>query len=89
MNAELGLKSIVRPKKPGYERGSPIKSLKINEIKNFMQTPSIRNSARTSPICFKKAMKYATTTQSSIRMTAVWLPALRTAISLTVLQSGR
>ena len=48
MNSILGLKSIVRPKKPEYEYGEPHKVFenKIQQIK------SIKNGVPILPICF-------------------------------------
>ena len=51
MNVELGLHSIVRPKKPGTKPGGPIKCLKTNGNRTSMRTGRTRNSARISRTC--------------------------------------
>ena len=64
MNTELGLHSIVRPKKPGYEHGKPHKVFEINSIRISLRTKSIRNGVRISHICSLPTMMYATIAQS-------------------------
>lgn len=61
MNTELGLRSVVRPKKPGYEHGNPHKVFDNKLKQNFTADEINRNGARISPICSLQIMKYAIT----------------------------
>ena len=60
MNTELGLRSVVRPKKPGYEHGNPHKVFD-NKLKQNFTADEIENGARISLICSLQIMKYAIT----------------------------
>ena len=61
MNTELDLRSIVRPKKPGYEHGKPHKVFDNQLNQNFTADEINRNGARILPICSLRIMKYAIT----------------------------
>ena len=61
MNTELGLRSVVRPKKPGYEHGNPHKVFDNKLKQNFTADEINRNGARISLICSLQIMKYAIT----------------------------
>ena len=66
MNTELGLQSIVRPKKPGMNMANRIRYLTISSNKISLLTKSIRNGVLISLIFFLQIMKFATTVQSLI-----------------------
>ena len=52
MNSELGLKSIVRRKNPGYMHGKPHKVFENKLNRTSMQIPSIKSGVRISHTCF-------------------------------------
>ena len=51
MNKEMGLKSIVRRRKPGYTKGHPYKLFRNILEQDFTCDESIQNGVQILPIC--------------------------------------
>lgn len=54
MNAELGLRSIVRPQKTDYEQGKPHKVFENKLQQNFMSDKINQNGAQISHTYFEE-----------------------------------
>lgn len=79
MNQELGLHSIVRPKRPGYERGKPHKVFENKLHQNFTAQEKNQKWCTDFTYLFWRIMKYGTIAVFWIYMTGALLPALRIA----------
>lgn len=82
MNKELHLFSIVRKKKPNYEKSTPHKVFENKLNQNFTAKEKIQNGVRTTPIYLLQMVVSVITVPLLICVIEVSLPVLRINISI-------